>query len=73
MQYFLNDKLYNTLKWVGLVAFPALATFVGVVFPAWGVPNVDATVTTLNACGLLIGALLGVSQATAQPASKEDK
>lgn len=73
MQYFLNNRAYDVLKWVGLVAFPALATFVGVVFPAWGVPNVDAIVTTLNACGLLIGALLGVSQATAQPTSKEDK
>lgn len=70
--YFLNDKLYNILKWVALVVFPALATFVGVVFPVWGVGNVDAIVTTLNAIGLLIGALIGVSQATVKPVEPEE-
>ena len=29
--------------------------------PAWGWPNVDAIVTTLNALGILAGALIGVS------------
>ena len=31
MRYLLPDKTYNILKWVGLVALPAIATFVGTV------------------------------------------
>lgn len=66
MTYFLPDKLYNVAKWVGLVACPAVATFVGVVGPVWGMPDVDAVVTTINAAGLCIGALIGVSAITAR-------
>lgn len=60
----LSDNIYNILKWAGLIALPALAVFVGVVFPVWGIPYTDAIVTTLNALGILIGALIGASQAT---------
>jgi hypothetical protein len=66
MDYLLPDGAYNVLKWVGLIACPALATFVGVVGPVWGMPMVDATVTTINATGLLIGALIGASAITAK-------
>lgn len=66
MTYFLPDDVYRVLKWLGLIACPALATFVGVVGPVWGMPNVDATVTTINATGLLIGALIGASAITAK-------
>ena len=68
MEYFLPNDVYNTLKWIGLIACPALATFVGVVGPVWGLPNVDAVVTTINATGLLIGALIGASHVTAKEA-----
>lgn len=66
MTYFLPDSVYSVLKWLGLIACPALATFVGVVGPVWGMPYVDATVTTINATGLLIGALIGASHITAK-------
>lgn len=66
MTYFLPDNVYQILKWLGLIACPALATFVGVVGPVWGMPYVEATVTTINALGLLIGALIGASHITAK-------
>ena len=66
MTYFLPDSIYSILKWLGLIACPALATFIGVVGPVWGMPCVDATVTTINATGLLIGALIGASAITAK-------
>lgn len=66
MTYFLPDSIYSVLKWLGLIACPALATFVGVVGPVWGMPYVEATVTTINALGLLIGALIGASAITAK-------
>ena len=65
-EYIIPSKLYHTLKWLGLIACPAIATFVGAVFPAWGIPNADAVVLTLNATGVLIGALIGVSAATSR-------
>lgn len=59
--YLLPGKLYTVLKWIGLIACPAVAAFIGAVGPAWGWPSVDNVVLTLNALGVLIGALIGVS------------
>ncbi len=67
MNYFIPDGAYKALKWLGLIVCPAVATFVGVVGAVWGWPDVDAWVTTINAVGVLVGALLGISAATARP------
>lgn len=69
--YLIPNGLYQVLKWLGLIACPAVATFIGAVFPAWGIPNVDAIVLTLNATGVLIGALIGVSAATSRQVDEE--
>ena len=66
MEYFIPEKLYQLLKWVGLIALPALAVFYGTCAPAWGWPDADAVVLTLNAAGLLVGVLIGASQVTAK-------
>lgn len=66
MKYLLPDKVYEILKWVGLILCPALAVFYGVVAPAWGWPNPDGVVLTLNALGVLIGTLIGVSHLSAE-------
>lgn len=60
----LNDTVYSVLKWLGLIALPAISTFIGVIAPVWNLPNADAIVTTVNAVGVLIGALIGVSAYT---------
>lgn len=64
--YLLNNKTYKILKWAGLIAFPAIATFIGVIGAVWGWHDTDAIVTTLNAIGVLIGSLIGISHATAK-------
>lgn len=66
MKYFLPDGLYDVLKWTGLIACPALAVFYSVIAPAWGLPYPDQVVLTLNAGGVLIGALIGASAVTAK-------
>ena len=73
MNYKLPDKIYQVLKWLGLIACPALATFYGVVAPLWGLPNVEAVVTTINAFGVLIGALIGYSTITASEKEKSEE
>ena len=67
MKYALPDEVYDVLKWIGLIACPALATFYGVVAPLWGWPAPENVVTTINAVGVLIGALIGYSAITATP------
>jgi len=71
----LNDNIYNFLKWFALIFLPALAILVSVVLPAWnlGTDYVKPIVITLNAIGVFIGTLIGISQATiAQEASQEE-
>ena len=69
-KYIIPSGAYAVLKWAGLIALPAVAVFVGTVGQAWGVDTElsGAIVTTLNAAGVLIGVLIGASQATAKPA-----
>lgn len=35
--YIFPFKIYSYLKWIGLIACPALATFLSVIGPAWSV------------------------------------
>lgn len=69
MTYIIPESIYTVLKWAGLVACPAIAVFVGALGQAWGMDAglQNAVVTTINATGVLIGALLGISQGTAKP------
>lgn len=73
MQYIIPDKVYNILKWVGLVALPAIATFVGTVGTAVEWPQTTIAVTVITAAGTLVGALLGVTTVTAKPTEIEGK
>lgn len=57
----LPDDVYRVLKWLGLIAFPALATFYGVIGKVWDIPYTAEVVTTITAVATFIGALIGVS------------
>lgn len=70
MQYLLPDKAYNILKWVGLVALPAVGTFVGTVGTAVNWEPTTIAVTVITAAGTLVGTLLGVSHATAKASNE---
>ena len=72
MTYIIPDYIYKLLKWAGLIALPAIAVFVSTVGQAWGMdPGLsNAIVTTLNALGVLVGALLGISQASGKPSDE---
>ena len=59
--WLIPNRVYDVLKWVGLIACPALAVFVQAVGPAWGFADTSAVVLTLNAFGALIGVLIGAS------------
>ena len=63
--WLIPDKVYDVLKWIGLVVFPALALCFGAVAPAWGLDEAIAqnVVLTLNAVGTCIGVVIGASAA----------
>ena len=64
--YLLPDRVYTVLKWLGLIALPAVAWCISVIAPTWGLPHADQSVTTVNAVGTLIGILIGASAIKAQ-------
>lgn len=70
--YLLSEKAYGVLKWLGLIALPAIAVFINAVGPAWGWSDTNAVVLTLNSLGVLIGALIGVSQVKNSNASTKE-
>lgn len=57
----LSNKAYDTLKWVALVALPALQVFWLTVGKVWGFPYLTEVGATIGATGLFIAALLGLS------------
>lgn len=71
----LNDSIYNVLKWLGLIFCPALAVLLATVLPVWGIDAglVKALVITINAVGVFIGALIGVSQVTIAKENSEEE
>ena len=70
MKSFLPDKVYLILKWLCILALPAIAVFIKAVFPLWNIPYADQISTTIIAVDTLIGALIGIS--TAQYNSNKD-
>ena len=63
MKILLKNSTYDVLKWVCLIALPALATLVAALGAIWGIPHCEQIVLTINAVALFIGALIGVSSA----------
>lgn len=70
----LDNKIYDVLKWVALIALPALATLISVVLPLWNVVDegtTNAIVGTITALATFLGALLGVSTMKYRKIDKE--
>ena len=58
----INDKVYDVLKWIAIVALPALSTFIVVLGKIWGWGDIAPMVAqTITAVAVLLGALLGIS------------
>ena len=59
----LSNKVYDVLKWIVMIAIPALTTaYVGLA-AVWGWPCPDAIAKTSAIICTLLGALLGISTA----------
>ena len=70
--WLIHDRVYDVLKWVGLLLLPAAALFVATIGPAWGWANVDNIVLTLNAAGAFVGVVVGASAVKAKVGGGND-
>ena len=59
----MSDKVYNALKWIVTVVFPAIGTFYFVMSGIWGWPYAEQVVGTITALVTLLGVILGISNA----------
>ena len=59
----INDKVYDVLKWVALIALDAVGVCYRTLSLIWGLPYGEQVLATAAALSLCLGALLGVSTA----------
>lgn len=57
----LSNKAYDVLKWIAMVAIPAVGTLYFTIAGIWGLPYGEEIVGTLMAVDTFIGVLLGIS------------
>ena len=61
--YWLPGAAYTAIKWVVLIALPAVGVFYSALSGIWGLPLAEEISQTCNVVALLGGALIGVSAA----------
>lgn len=61
LEWLLPDRVYGVLKWLGLIALPATAWFVGTVGGDIGIEDPTKAAAVINAAGALVGILIGAS------------
>lgn len=59
---FKNDKVYDTLKTISLIAIP-ISTFIVAILGAYNYGNVERVTAVLAAVNTLLGALVKISSA----------
>lgn len=58
----MSNKIFDILKWIAIVALPALSTFIVVLGKIWNWGDIAPMVAqTITAIAVLLGALLGIS------------
>lgn len=57
----LSNRVYDILKWIGLIALPALGLAYSQLAGVWELPYGEQIQTTCDIIGVLLGTLIGVS------------
>ena len=70
----LPNRWYDILKWVAIIALPAISTFIVVISKIWGWADLGGMIAqTITAVAVLLGALLGVSSVNYNKDNTEDE
>lgn len=59
--YALPNQVYTVLKWLAILAIPALSTFVQSLGTIWGLDIAEPVALTITAVGTLLGGIVGIS------------
>lgn len=57
----MNNKIYDTLKFIAMVVLPAIGTLYFALAQIWGLPYGEQIVGTITAVDAFLGALLGIT------------
>lgn len=57
----MSNKVYDILKYVAMIALPAVATLYAALSAAWGWGNAEQIVATITAIDTFLGTLLQIS------------
>lgn len=60
----MSNKVYDILKWIALIAFPAVIALYTTLSTVWGWPYGEQVTGTLAALEIFLGAILQVSSNT---------
>lgn len=58
------NKIYDVLKWLVIIVFPAVGTLYAALSTVWGWPYSEEIVTSITAVDTFFGAVLCISTAT---------
>ena len=64
MNFKLNDKIYNFLKWLAIIVLPAIGSLYFGLSGIWGFQYAEQIVGTITVVDTFLGALLGISTAS---------
>lgn len=67
----MSDKTYNIVKYIALIALPAIGTLWFAIATIWGLPYAQEILGTITAIDTFLGALIGVSAAQYQKKMEE--
>ena len=57
----MSNKTYDALKWIAMVALPAIGTLYFALAGIWGLPFGEQIVGTITAIDTFFGIVLGIS------------
>lgn len=68
----MSNKTYDVLKWIAMVALPAIGTLYFALAGIWGFPYAEQVVGTITAVDTFLGVMLGISSAQYKKAANEE-
>lgn len=66
----MNNKVYDTLKFIALIIAP-IVVFITTICNVWGVPHATEIAATLSAADVLFGAVVAVAKQIYDKKQKE--
>ena len=69
----MSNQVYDVLKWIAQYLLPAAGTLYFALAGIWGLPFGEQVVGTITAVDTFLGVILGISSASYNKASSDNK